>query len=332
MRVLVTGGAGFVGSALVDRLVGAGHDADVLDDLSTGAARNLDDAARSGRVRLHRGDVRDRVAVASLVARADAVFHLAGAVGVRRVAEDPVGTWSRNVDGTASVLAACAARGTRCLIASTSEVYGPTAAGVLTEDARATVDPAGRRDVYAVSKLAGESLALALHRGSLLPVTVARLFNVVGPRQSERYGMVLPRFARAAVTGETLTVHGDGRQTRCFLHVDDAVEALLALASTAASEGVVVNVGSDEEVAILDLARAVVEAAGTGSPIRHVPFADVYGKGFADPPRRRPDVSRLRSLTGLAPRRRLSDAIAAAVAHARTAPTPGRCLARERPG
>lgn len=322
MRVLVTGGAGFVGSALVDRLAAAGHDVDALDDLSTGAARNLESALRSGHAHLVRGDVRDASLVAGLVARADLVLHFAGAVGVRRVADDPVGTWSRNVLGTAAVLEACAARGVRCLLASTSEVYGPAAAGVLAEDAPATLDPTGRRDVYAVSKLAGESLALALHRGSLLPVTVARLFNVVGPRQSDRYGMVLPRFARAAVRGETLSVHGDGRQTRCFLHVDDAAEALLALASAAASEGLVVNVGSDDEVAIGDLARAVVLAAGTAAPIRHVPFAEVYGEGFVDPPRRRPDVSRLCELTGLHPRRRLSDAIAGAVAEARAALAP----------
>jgi UDP-glucose 4-epimerase len=322
MHVLVTGGAGFVGSAVVDRLVAAGHDVDALDDLSTGAAKNLDAAARSGRGHLVRGDVRDRVLVAGLVDRADLVLHLAGAVGVRRVAEDPVGTWSRNVEGTASVLTACAAAGTRCLIASTSEVYGPTAAGVLAEDAAVTLDPTGRRDVYAVSKLAGEALALALHRGSLLPVTIVRLFNVVGPRQSDRYGMVLPRFARAAVRGEPLTVHGDGRQTRCFLHVDDAVEALLALVATTASEGLVVNVGSDEEIAIGDLAHAVVSAAGTSAPIRHVSFSEVYGEGFVDPPRRRPSLSRLRELTGLSSRRRLSDAIADAVSDARSQLTP----------
>jgi UDP-glucose 4-epimerase len=325
MRVLVTGGAGFLGSAVVDRLVALGHDTDALDDLSTGAAENLAAAGRSGRGHLVRGDVRDRALVASLVARADLVLHLAGAVGVRRVADDPAGTWSRNVLGSASVLDACAARGTRCLVTSTSEVYGSAATGVLSEDASVTLDPTGRRDVYAVSKLAGEALALALHRSSLLPVTVVRLFNVVGPRQSDRYGMVLPSFARAAVRGEPLLVHGDGRQTRCFLHVADAVDALLALVlppASAASEGLVVNVGSDEEVAIGDLARAVVAAAGSSSPVRHVSFAEVYGEGFVDPPRRRPDVSRLRSLTGLVPRRGLAAAIADAVAEARAASAP----------
>jgi len=317
MRVLVTGGAGFVGSRLVERLVEAGAVVDVVDDLSTGATRNLDAAERTGRTTLVRGDVRDRALVGDLVRGADVVYHLAGAVGVRRVAEDPVDTWSRNVEGTAAVLAACARHGTRCLVASTSEVYGTGATGVLAEDAPVTVEPTARRDVYAVSKLAGESLALAMHRASLLPVTVVRLFNVVGPRQSERYGMVLPRFAHAAVRGAPLSVHGDGRQTRCFLHVDDATRALVALTATAASEGRVVNVGSDEEVAVGDLARRVVAAAGTDAPIRLVPFADVYGEGFADPPRRRPDLGRLVALTGFARARGLADAIAGAVAHAR---------------
>lgn len=317
MRVLVTGGAGFVGSRLVERLAEGGALVDVLDDLSTGNARNLEAVQRYGRVSLVRGDVRDRDLVGDLVREADAVFHLAGAVGVRRVAEDPVDTWSRNVEGTASVLAACARLGTRCLVASTSEVYGTRATGVLAEDAAVAVEPTARRDVYAVSKMAGESLALAMHRASLLPVTVVRLFNVVGPRQSERYGMVLPRFARAAVRGEPLPVHGDGRQSRCFLHVDDATRALSTLAATPAAEGLVVNVGSDEEVEVGDLARRVVAAAATDAPIRCVPFADVYGEGFVDPPRRRPDLSRLVALTGFVRQRTLADAIAGAVAYAR---------------
>ena len=319
MRILVTGGAGFVGSRLVEDLAADGNAVEAFDDLSSGSLENLGAAVAHGGVEVVRGDVRDAAAVEASVARADAVFHLAGAVGVRTVAEDPAGTWSRNVEGTAAVLRACARRGTRCLIASTSEVYGPSAVGVLAEDQPGRLDPAARRDVYAVSKAAGESLALALHRSLLLPVTVARLFNVVGPRQSGRYGMVLPRFARAAVAGEPLTVHGDGRQTRCFLHVSDAVAALRALAACGASEGLVVNVGSAEEVSILDLARRVVASAGTDAPVRHVAFADVYGEDFVDPPRRRPSLERLESLTGFAPKRTLADAVTDVVAFARAA-------------
>jgi len=309
MHVLVTGGAGFLGSHLVDRYRERGATVSALDDLSTGSEANLAGRARDAGTTFVRADVRDRGVVDAEIAKADLVFHMAGAVGVRTVAEDPVGTWSRNVDGTACVLEACARRGVRCVLASTSEVYGPTAAGVLAERDASRLEPAARRDVYAVSKAAGEALALALHRSTLLPVTVARLFNVVGPRQSGRYGMVLPRFARAAARGEPLTVHGDGSQTRCFLHVADAIEALSRLASCGAAEGVVVNVGSTEEVAILDLARAVSAEAGTGSAVRFVPFAEVYGEGFVDPPRRRPDVSRLLALTGFSPSRRLSDAV-----------------------
>jgi UDP-glucose 4-epimerase len=319
MSILVTGGAGFLGSHLVDRWVREGYEVVALDDLSSGDPANLEGALASGRARLVRGDARDAALVGRLVADAEVVFHLAASVGVRRVAEDPVGTWSRNVEGAACVLSACAARGRRVLLASTSEVYGPLAAGVLAEHAPARLDLAGRRDVYAVSKAAAEAYAFALHRSALLPVTVMRLFNVVGARQSARYGMVLPRFAAAAVRGEALPVHGDGRQTRCFLHVDDAVEASVRLARAVASEGLAVNVGSEEEVPVLDLARAVARAAGTGAVVRFVPFEEVYGEGFVDPPRRRPDASRLRALTGFVPRRGLADAVADAVAAARAA-------------
>jgi UDP-glucose 4-epimerase len=318
MRVLVTGGAGFVGAHVALAARARGHEVVALDDLSTGVAENLAGGVGPGPApRLVRGDVRDAAVVDGLVAGADLVFHLAAAVGVRKVAEDPLDTWSRNVEGTAAVLRAAAGRGVRCVFASSSEVYGPTAEGVLREDQVGRLDPTARRDAYAVSKAAGETLALALHRTRLFPVTVARLFNVVGPRQSERYGMVLPRFAAAAVAGRPLVVHGDGAQTRCFLHAEDAADALWRLAGAAGAEGSVVNVGSEEEVAIADLARAVAAEAGTGSPIRFVPFAQVYGEGFSDPRRRRPDVSRLREVTGFAPRRRLADAVRDALAHAR---------------
>jgi UDP-glucose 4-epimerase len=312
MRVLVTGGAGFLGGHLAEASLVRGHRVVALDDLSTGSPDNLPPA-----VALVRGDVRDARVVSELVAGADLVFHLAAAVGVRKVAEDPLDTWSRNVEGTASVLRAAADAGVRCVFASSSEVYGPTAEGVLREDLPARLDPAARRDAYAVSKAAGETLALSLHRTRLFPVTVARLFNVVGPRQSDRYGMVLPRFAAAATAGRALVVHGDGAQTRCFLHVRDAAVALWRLAETPAAEGAVVNVGSEEEVGILDLARAVVAEAGTGAPIRLVPFEQVYGEGFSDPRRRRPDVSRLRALTGFAPVLSTGDAVRDALAHAR---------------
>lgn len=317
MRALVTGGAGFLGHRLVARLLAERFEVSVIDDLSGGPVDRLDAARSSPAFTFRRGDVRDRALVDDLVTGHDVCFHLAGAVGVRRVAEDPAGTWSRNVDGTASVLEACARHGVRTVIASTSEVYGPRATGLLREDAACVVEPAARRDVYAVSKMAGESLALALHRSALLPVTVVRPFNIIGPRQSDRYGMVLPRFARAALAGESLPVHGDGRQTRTFLHVDDATQALLALARTSAAEGLIVNVGGTESTSILDLAHLVLARAGGGAGVRFVPFQDVYGEGFVDPAGRRPDVSRLVALTGFAPAKTLLDAVDDAIASAR---------------
>jgi len=309
MRVVVTGGAGFLGSHLVARLLAEGHDALAFDDLSTGVAGNLPRGAR-----LLVGDVRDAALVARALEGADLLLHFAAAVGPGLVARDPSGTWSRNVEGAARVLEAAAERGLRLVVASTSEVYGPSAEGVLYEERPSELLTSARRDVYALSKGAGEAYALALARTRLLPVTIARCFNVVGPRQSERYGMVLARFAAAARAGRPLSVYGDGLQRRCFLHVEDAVEAVLLLARAPASEGLVVNVGSDEEVTILDLARRVLAASGSAGGLEHVPFERIYGEGFVDPRRRRPDLGRLRSLTGWQPTRSLDEAIQAVLA------------------
>jgi UDP-glucose 4-epimerase len=305
MHVLVTGGAGFLGSHLAAALLARGDEVEALDDLSTGRAGNLP----AGAV-LVEADLRDRERVREAVSRADLVLHFGAAVGAEVVARDPAGTWSRNVEGTAALLDAAARHGRRVLLASSSEVYGPEGGGPLREDDPVRLRPHGRRDVYALSKAAGEAYALALHRSHLLPVTVVRLFNVVGARQSDRYGMVLPRFVAAARAGRPLEVYGDGSQRRCFLHVGDAVRALLALAGTAASEGVIVNVGTDREIPIRELAETVAEEVGGGARIRHVPFERVYGEGFCDPPRRVPDVSRLGALTGFAPRLGVRDAIA----------------------
>jgi UDP-glucose 4-epimerase len=253
--------------------------------------------------------VRDPRAVESALGTADRVFHLAAAVGVSQVAERPVETWDRNVLGSGALLSAASAAGVRTVLVSSSEVYGPGREDPLREDEPLRLDPSARRDVYALSKAAAEAYAFALHRQAALPVTVVRLFNAVGPGQSGRYGMVLPRFAAAARAGRPLPVHGDGTQRRCFLHVADAADALVALADSDAAIGRVVNVGSDEEVAIVDLARRVVEEAASRSTIAFVPFTQEYGDGFADFRRRRPDLSRVRALVGFRPRRTLRDAV-----------------------
>ncbi len=318
MRVLVTGGAGFIGSHLVRRLLGEGHDVIVLDDLSTGRRAAVDPKAL-----WVRGDVRDAALVGRLVGEVEVVFHLAAAVGPALVARDPAGTWSRNVLGTAAVLDACRARGARVLVVSSSEVYGDERRrGVgpevpMREDELVAIDPGARRDVYALSKLAAESYALALYRSSLLPVTVVRPFNVVGPGQSARYGMVVARFAEAAVTGSPLPIYGDGRQRRCFLHVHDAVSALLALARTPAAEGRIVNVGAARSVSIAALAERVLALAGTGAGVEHIPFERVYGEGFTDHRSRTPDTALLRELTGWTAQYGLDDAILESLAVAR---------------
>lgn len=310
MHVLVTGGAGFIGRALCARLHALGHRVTALDDLSQGRA----DRMASG-VRFIRGDVRDALVVADALEGVDAVVHLAAVLGPARVAAAPVETWSANVMGSATLLEACAARGLRVLLASTSEVYGHGAGEApLAEDREVTLDPRGRREVYAISKLAAEAYALALHRSRLVPVTVVRPFNVVGRGQSARYGMVLARFIEAARSGTPLPVYGDGSQRRCFLHVDDAVDALVALLPCVESEGLVVNLGNDSPTSILALAHAVQRVAQVDVGVQHIPFERVHGEGFVDPPCRVPDLTRLRSLTGWTPTRTLEDAIRGALA------------------
>ena len=310
MRVLVTGGAGFIGSHLTERLLARGDEVVVLDDLSTGAKENL--AAVAGRrgFTLRIGSALDAAAVEAAIARCDAVVHLAAAVGVRLIVERPVHTIETNVNGTAVVLAAAAKRGTKLLLASTSEVYGKGAKVPFREDDDLTLGPTVHsRWSYACSKALDEWLAFAWWRESKLPVVVARLFNTVGPRQTGRYGMVLPNFAAQALKGEPITVFGSGAQSRCFGHVADAVEALVRLIDAPAAVGEVVNVGSDEEVTIEELAQRVKSAAKSTSPITHVAYADAYAAGFEDMQRRVPDLAKLERLTGFRARTKLAQTI-----------------------
>jgi UDP-glucose 4-epimerase len=301
MHYLVTGGAGFIGSHLVDALLARGDAVTVLDDCSTGSLRNL--AAVSGHTRLTilHGSVCDEVLVDEACAQVDAVIHLAAAVGVKRILDRQVASIVTNLRGTEVMLrAAQSHRSLPFLLASTSEIYGKLDRVPFREDDDSMLGASSlHRWSYACSKLMDEFLALAYHRERGLPVTIARFFNVTGPRQSAAYGMVLPRFCAAAKRGDTLEVHGDGAQSRCFLHVRDAVAAILALLACPAAMGKVVNIGSAEEVTMRALAERVVQVAASTSAVRLIPYAEAFPQGgFEDMRRRVPDVTRLQTLTG----------------------------------
>lgn len=312
MRVLVTGGAGFIGSHLVERLLARGDEVVVLDDLSTGRASNLAAVRLDPRLEFVHGSVLDEALVSRLVQGVEGVFHLAARVGVRLVLEQPSATLEVNVLGTRHVLAAAARRGARVLFASSSEVYGKNERPPFAEDEPlllgATREP---RWSYACSKAMGEWLALARAREDRLPVVIVRFFNVVGARQHGEHGMVLPRFLAAARAREPLEVYGDGLQTRCFLAVEDAVERVLALWDEPRALGQVVNVGSARELAIGELARRVVAAAGGGLPIVHMPYREAYGMEMSDFRRRVPALERLEGLIGPRPERSLDELVRA---------------------
>jgi UDP-glucose 4-epimerase len=312
MKVLVTGGAGFIGSHLCERLVHDGHSVRALDDLSTGSRSNI--ARIAQRFELVVGDATDAELVAELGADCDAIVHLAAAVGVKLIVERPAHAITTNTRATDAVLRAAQRRKTPVLIASSSEVYGKSARVPFREDDDMVFGSTTHaRWGYACAKALDELLALAFQNEHGVPVVICRFFNVVGPRQSARYGMVLPRFAEQALAGEPLTVYGDGTQTRCFSHVHDAVEAsvrlLARLVSLGTAGGGVFNVGSEHEIAIGRLAELVRDAAHSRSSIVHVPFEDAYGKNFEDMTRRVPDCSRLQSTVGFKPCTPLSDCI-----------------------
>jgi len=311
MKVLITGGAGFIGSHLAEALIADGHSVLALDDLTTGRMENIDHLIGHDRFSYRVGSVRDAPLVIELVDRCDATVHLAAAVGVRLIVKSPVNTIETNVHGTEVVLDAVARKGKLLLIASTSEVYGKSASLPFREDDDLLLGPTtARRWAYACSKALDEWLALAYAYEREVPVIIARLFNTVGPRQTGRYGMVVPRFAEQALRGEPLTVYGTGEQSRCFTHVADVVEALRRLLLTPAAVGEVFNVGSAQEVTIRRLAELVREAAGSSSPIVTVPYDEAFGPGFEDMNRRIPDVSKLERTIGFAPATSLDQLIA----------------------
>jgi UDP-glucose 4-epimerase len=318
MRALITGGAGFIGSHLAEALLAAGGDVVVLDDLSTGRVENLQAVQGHPRFTLTVGSVRDEALLQKLVDATDVVYHLAAAVGVRLILERPVETIETNIVGTEMVLRAAAARRTAVVIASTSEVYGKNDKVPLGEDDDRVLGPTTKsRWSYACSKAIDEFLALAYHRERGVPVVIIRFFNTVGPRQTGRYGMVVPRFARQALDGEPITVYGDGRQSRCFTDVEDAVRAMLALSMSPEARGEVVNVGSSQEVAIGELAERVKRLAGSQSPIRFVPYDQAYQPGFEDLRRRVPDIGKAARVVGYAPRVPLDETLGRVIRHLR---------------
>jgi UDP-glucose 4-epimerase len=297
-RVLVTGGAGFIGSHLVERLLAEGSEVTVLDDLSTGSLRNIRHLLQHPGLRVVVASIGDPQVIDREVARHQLVFHLASTVGVNRVMDHPVKT-VETAASTLDLLRVCAQRGRPVLLTSSSEVYGRSTALPFREDDELLMGAsAQRRWAYASGKAFSEFFALAYHYETGVPVYVARLFNTVGPRQSGDYGMVLPRFVANALAGRPLVVHGDGEQRRCFAAVQEMARALSLLPRRAAAVGVVVNLGSDQEISIRALASRVVQLTGSSSPIEHVSHAEAYGASFDEVTRRVPNLDRVRELIG----------------------------------
>jgi UDP-glucose 4-epimerase len=324
MRVLITGGAGFIGSHLGEACLKRGDEVFVLDDLSTGSIENIRHLKKQPRFHYTIDSVDHEAVVGELVDQCDLVFHLAAAVGVKLIVESPVRTIETNVHGTEVVLAQAARQRKKVVIASTSEVYGLSDQIPFREDGNLVLGATTKgRWSYACSKAIDEFLALAYWREKSLPTIIVRLFNTVGPRQTGRYGMVIPTFVRQALAGEPITVYGDGTQSRCFTHVADVVWALLRLADTPAAVGQVYNIGSNEEVAIGALAEQVKLQTGSRSEIVLVPYSEAYEAGFEDMPRRVPDLTRIGGLIGYHPTRTLQQILQDVIASHRAEATPG---------
>lgn len=317
-RALITGGAGFIGSHLAEYLLARGDEVIVLDDLSTGSIRNLQGARGNPRFRYCVDTLHNRPLLAELVDESDLIYHLAAAVGVRLVVESPVRTIETNVNGTQLVLEAACKKRKPVFVASTSEIYGKSAKLPFEEDDDLVLGPTTRgRWSYAASKAVEEYLALAYWKEKRQPVVIGRLFNTVGPRQTGRYGMVLPSFVQRALEGRPLTVFGTGKQSRCFCDVSDAIRAIVELAELPAAVGQVVNIGSDEEIAIEGLAHLVRERARSSSAIEHVPYDEAYEEGFEDMPRRVPSIAKVRRLAGWVPTLSIKEIVDRVIAHMR---------------
>lgn len=317
-RVLVTGGSGFIGSHLVEALLARGEAVVVLDNLSTGRIGNLDGVQHHPDFRFVHGSVLDELMVDELVHECDAVFHLAAAVGVRLIVEQPLRSFTTNIRGSEIVIGAAHKYRRRIMLTSTSEIYGKNSTVPLREDAdRVLGSPAVARWAYSTAKAVDEILAYVYHRERGLPTTVIRLFNTVGRRQSPAYGMVIPRLVRQAVAGDPMTVFGDGAQTRCFCHVGDVIDGMLRLFDDAGAIGEVFNLGSQEETSILDLARRIKAKTDTTSAVQLIPYQEAYPVGFEDMRRRVPDTTKVETLTGWRVQRTLEDILNESIAEAR---------------
>ena len=303
MRILVTGGAGFIGSHLSEALLERGHEVWALDDLSTGRLENLRSFERHSRFRFLEGNVMDTALVHGVVAQCDRVFHLAAAVGVKYVLENPLRSLLTNIRGTEVVLEACLAHRRKAMITSSSEVYGKGVTVPFSEDDDRLIGPTHKlRWSYACGKAVDECLAQAYAQQHHLPVVISRCFNTCGPRQSSAYGMVIPNMVQRALAGEPILVYGDGLQSRCFSAVHDVVRALLLLMDSPEAEGEVFNVGSDEEVTVLELAKRIKASCHSDSAIEFVPYEQVYGQSFEDMRRRVPDLNKIRRVVGYRPK------------------------------
>lgn len=317
LSYLVTGGSGFIGSHLAEALLARGDSVVVLDNLSTGRKANLDPARRHPRLRFVHGSVLDELVVDELTNKCDVVVHLAGAVGVKLIVEQPLRSLTTNIRGSEIVIEAAHRYRRKLLLASTSEIYGRNSSGPLHEESeRILGSPSVVRWAYSTAKTVDEILANAYHRERGLPTVVARLFNTVGPRQSPAYGMVIPRLIRQALRGEPVTVFGSGRQTRCFAHVADIIVAILMLLDDGSAVGETFNIGCSDEISILDLARLVVSRCESQSPIHLIPYEQAYESGFEDMERRVPDTTKLRARTGWSPRHSLDDILRDMIADA----------------
>ncbi len=308
MRVFITGGAGFIGSHLCDALLAQGHQVSILDNMSTGSAANI--AHIKDRIEIHQGDIRDAALVEKLMAPADLVLHMAAALGVNTILENPIESVSTNFTGSEVVLTAATKLNKRIIIASTSEIYGKNPKQPLSEtDDRVVGTPQKIRWTYSDAKALEEAIAHALILTEQLKVTTVRLFNTVGPRQTGRYGMVVPRFIQAAIKNEPITIYGDGTQSRVFCHVADAVRAILTIAKTESAIGEVYNIGGVGETTIKQLSEKVIERTKSNSTITYTPYDQAYTAGYEDMQRRVPDINKIKSAIGWSPLNTLDNII-----------------------